>query len=807
MGMGRFKNGRFDLVVVANFGMTATDVEQWQRSFAKASELLFDATEGQMQYGRIFVCDDSIGIDGAEIILHASGDPSYGTWGRFGQPGQALHLMPYVKFQVLTHLHEMGHHVWALGEEYAGEAVLEDIDTSVNPPDFKTIPLVSSAYATGALVGNDAILKFGSLLERHRITANTPTSVTVDVAFSQSPVNDSDARVQYQFPAECAAGANPNFCIMENSRGAAGTLSTTRTWTPAANPVTEFCSDSNHDPDGNTQQEIRNHDSCWETIVAHPGFPGLTLPDPGSPGPSAGSSAPEWVLLEKQLRFSVVVDRSGSMAAGHRMEDAQHGAVYWLEYCSAGTDLLSVVAYDDQIETVLAQTQVSALGGLGGTTSAIDALTPRGATDIRDALFRARDEIESLPTRAASQVVLLLTDGIHNFPSGSSALEALGDLQEGGIRVYTLGVGRRSEIDMGTLEAIATGTGGRSYSVGDDQPALIETKMVEINAEVRGGIITTEPVLFPDSRPSAIDKVIGRPREPVDPGKRPPLERLLKAARISDVTQLRPRGGRLRHNRLVAIPVDVEPDADRASFTVNHPGDVDVWLYLVDPSGAVVDTTAGGYAVQVASDAPHEFILVDHPDPGRWTIVAVRTTPGPGFEGHVVAGGENRNLQVFASAPATGAAGAPVPISASARWRHALTGLQVQAVVTSPNGARRTVILHDDLAEGGGSGDYVGVFTPFQHGRHEAIVTVTGQPGAGLADPYRLLTHAEDETDVVDTALDVPAFVRRVVVVFEVGEPERGKPWREQPYGREGRERPVALRSARRKKARRAPGG
>ncbi len=803
MGMGRFKNGRFDLVVVANFGMTATDVAQWQRSFAKASELFYDASEGQLQYGRIFVCDESVGVATAEIILFANGNnPSSGTWGEFGLPGKALHLMPQVKFQVLTHLHEMGHHVWSLGEEYTGPAVAEIIDMSVAPPDFRTIPLVSSAYANGALVGIDAVLQFVDHIERHRITANTPTSLTVDAAFSQSPVNVMDGRVWYQFPAECTPDPTANFCIMQRANDDAGTLDSSGTWTPAINPVTEFCTDSNHDPDGDTQQESLNHDSCWETIVKRPGFTGLTVPNPASPGPTTGSTAPEWIILDKQSRFSVVIDRSGSMAAGHRMEDAQHGAVYWLEYCSAGTDLLSVVAYDDLVDTVLTQTQVSALGGLGGTTSAIDALTPRGATDIRDALFRARDEIESLPTRAAVQVVLLLTDGKHNFPTGSSALEALGDLQEGGIRVYALGVGRSGDVDLATLDALAGGTGGRSYAVGDNQPGLIETKMVEINAEVRGGIITTEPVIFPVSRPSAIDKVIGGSRGPVDPHQRPPLEQLLKAARISDLTQLLLGGGGARHGRLVAIPVDVEPDADRASFTVNHPGDVDVWLYLIDPAGAVVDTTPGGYAVQVASAAPHEFIVVDHPDPGRWTIVAVRAKPGPAFEGHVVAGGENRNLQVFASAPAMGEAGAPVSISASARWRYALTGLEARAVVTSPNGARRTVVLHDDLPEGGGSGSYVGVFTPFQHGRHEAIVTVTGGPGASMADPFRLLTHAEKGTDVVDTAVDVPAFVRRVVVIFEVGEPEGGKPWPEQPYGREGRKRPVALRSAARGKLR-----
>ena len=802
MGMGRFKNGRFDLVVVANFAMSATDVTEWRRSFAKASELFFDASEGQLQYGRIFVCDDSVGLDTAEIILHASGDPSYGTWGKFGQPGQALHLMPYVKFQVLTHLHEMGHHVWALGEEYAGEAVLEQIDTTVVPANNSTIPLVASMFAAGALVGDDAILKFGTTLERRGITANTATSVTVAPAFSQSPVNDSDGFVQYQFPAECATAANPNFCIMENSRGAAGVLDAGGTWTPAAHPVTEFCTDGNHDPDGDTQQELRNHDSCWETIKTRAGFTSLTVPNPAAPGPATGSSVPDWIVLEKQLRFSVVVDRSGSMASGHKMADAQHGAVYWLEYCSVGTDLLSVVAYDDQIDTTLGQTQVSTLGGLGGTTAAINALTPRGATDIRDALFRARDQIESLPTRAAVQVVVLLTDGVHNSPPGSSPLEALPDLQEGGVRVYALGVGSPGDVDMAPLDALARGTGGRSYAVGDNQPSLIENKMVEINAEVRGGIITTEPILFPDSRSGAVDKVIGFPEKPVGPRRRPRLGRLLHALRISDVHRLYPVGGRSPSGRIVAVPVDVEDGADRSSFAVTHPDTVDVWLYLLDPSGALVDTSPGGSATQVASSAPHEFIVVEHPDPGRWTLVAVRVRAGAAFTGYFVAGGENRHLQVFADAPAFNPPGGPVPITATARWGQELTGLRARAVVTAPSGARRAVALHDELPEGGGDGQYVGLFTPTENGRHEAIVTVRGSPAASIANPYRQLLHAD--ADSVDTAVAVPRFVRQVVVDFHVGElpPIEQKP--EHPSRRrDGRPRPVPLVSAARRRRRR----
>jgi hypothetical protein len=49
--------------------MSPTDITEWRRSFIKASELFSDASDGQLQYGRIFVCDESVGADAAEIIL------------------------------------------------------------------------------------------------------------------------------------------------------------------------------------------------------------------------------------------------------------------------------------------------------------------------------------------------------------------------------------------------------------------------------------------------------------------------------------------------------------------------------------------------------------------------------------------------------------------------------------------------------------------------------------------------------------------------------------------------------------------
>ncbi|WP_170308922.1 vWA domain-containing protein [Pseudonocardia hierapolitana] len=795
--MGRFKNGKFDLVVVANFSMSSSDATEWRRSFEKASELFWDASEGQVQYGRIFVCDESVGADSAEIILHASGDPSYGTWGKFGVPGQALHLMPYVKFQVLTHHHEMGHHVWALGEEYAADAVLEQIDTSVAAPDNATVPLVGSSFAPGALVDADAILKFGANLERRNIAANTTTSLTVSPAFSQSPTTDSDGRVQYQFPAECATATGSRFCIMENSRGAAGTLDAAGNWTPAAQPVTEFCSDSNHDADLDTQQEARNHDSCWETIVARPGYTGLAAPDPAVAGPTTGFSTPDWIVLDKQSRFAVMVDRSGSMSVGNKMTDARHGAVYWLEFCSVGNDLLSLISYDDQIDTLLGLTQVSALGGLGPTTTTINALTPRGSTNIRDALFAGRDQIESLPTRAAVQVALLITDGIHNFPTGSSPTEALDEYQEGGIRLYALGVGQPGAVDMGVLDGLAAGTGGRSFSVGDNQPNVIENAMIEINAEVRGGIITTEPALFPDSGNSGIDEIIEPPLEQgkgsVRPGQRPPLATLLDAAGVKSLESLLKRG-RQRSDRIVVIPVDVESDADRASFSIVHPPKEDVWLYLVAPDGAVVDPNAGDVH-HVESTSPHEFVVVDRPLPGRWLLVAVRVRPGAAFTAGVVAGGENRNLQVFASAPPWAPSATPVVIRGAARWKHQLSDIGVRANVTAPSGATWSTVLVDDEADRRNTGNYQAVYQPQEDGRYRALVTIVGSPTASIAEPFTRLSHSE--TDSIDSDPGAPFFVRQVVIGFDVGERRKPKPDDEIPSRPlPHRPRPTRLRSA-----------
>jgi hypothetical protein len=242
--------------------------------------------------------------------------------------------------------------------------------------------------------------------------------------------------------------------------------------------------------------------------------------------------------------------------------------------------------------------------------------------------------------------------------------------------------------------------------------------------------------------------------------------------------------GSLTNRRIKTLTVPVEESADRVSFAVTHPDTADVWLYLLDPDGNEVDTSPGSAATHVASSAPHEFIVVNNPMPGRWTVLAVRPRPGPAFVARVVAGGENRHLQVFVRTAPVHHAGQPVPLFASARWGHELTRLRVTARITAPSGARHSIALTDTLdgsGSGTGSGEYSGVFTPVEQGRHHALVTISGSAAASLANPYRQLSHFPGTS--FDTSLEVPRFVRQVVIDFYVGKPPRPRRRREKPRG------------------------
>lgn len=797
MGIGELKNGRLNLVMVAQHQLSPAEWAQWQRAIAKGSEILYDASQGQLQIGDVFFADDGSGENTADLVLHQSGDPSFNR-GRFGAPGAAVHLMPYVKGQVLTLLHELGHHVWNLGEEYSQASTSHVIDASSPALNARTIPIQLSGLSTNQLKNESAsaLLTINAQIERRKVVANTSTSITVDADFSVLPTDADNTTVRIQRPAECADDAAANFCIMENSRGAGGELAPDGTWTPAADPVTEFCTDSNHDPDGNTDQETRNAKSCWETIVSTPGYTGLTLPNPAAPGPSTGSTPVSFFVLDPDPRFAIVLDRSLSMADGSKLPDAQHGATFWVEFCAVAGDQLCVVWYNHNSDVLLPLREVGTLtpAQRQQLDSDISAITPDGATNIRDALLASLTEISSAPTRAATQVAVLLTDGIHNRPFFSRAQEAVPTLRENGVRVYALGVGDATEVDIPTLDDIASGTGGRSYAVGTGQPNEIETALVEINAEVRGGLIDSIPVDLPDSGTGeACQKLKGH----LSPeGERPVWKD------VANLLALEPGDDGWRvdlHDPCVwTLRIPVEKGADRCSFTLLHPESSEVWLFLLNPDGMPVDIGDPGHT-HVRSAAPHEFSLVADPAPGWWTLVLVRPTAGPAIHCRVVAGVENKRLRTYATARASALLGETVPIEAGSSYGLPLTGLHVTARLTTPGGSQVAFTLTDFDGTGDNTGAYHGAFTATEIGRYRGFVTIEGTAAARTALGLARSLHLEDNVPV-DLTSEVPPFRRTVPIQVlvrrkgtEVEEDEREKKFA-QPNANIW-ERPVTLSS------------
>jgi hypothetical protein len=551
---------------------------------------------------------------------------------------------------------------------------------------------------------------------------------------------------------------------MEKSRDAAGYFDDLGNWVSVPNPVTEYCTLSDHDPDNDTQQDSLYDKSCWEVIVDHPGFSNLTAPDPASSGPTIGWQTPDWIILDKQPRFALVLDHSYSMHEGTKMDDTKYGAVYWLEYCKESNDQLAIIGYNENIDNLLNLTDVSTLPDLNSQIATINSLTPNGYTNIRDGLYEALDQIESLTSRAATQVTLLLTDGIHNRPIGSDAREVIPEFQESGVRIYTIGVGDQFSVDMNTLDDLASGTGGRSYSVGSGAQLQLQNTMIEINAEVRGGIITTLPIIFPDSQ-SGQAKAKHRRRSCKE------IIEILEIDPSNLIEGLKSYDGPLK-DRFKLIPVQVEEQCHRVSFTLIYPKDNNILLCLIDPKGQLVNMD-DPHIHHVISGAPHEFAIVEQPIVGRWYMLAFRSQPGPSFTARAVAGGENRHLQVFGDVIRNPHFGTPVRIWASARWKDELSGLQVTATVISPNGSRQLVVLGDDKYNEPNSGLYEGYVTPQKEGRYRVIIRIENKGHAIIANPNRLTLHT-DKTSLSMKSM-APTFVRLIVCYFDYGQRPRVK--------------------------------
>lgn len=177
------------------------------------------------------------------------------------------------------------------------------------------------------------------------------------------------------------------------------------------------------------------------------------------------------------IGLSFVIDRSGSMG-GDRIEAARVAAARAVERLHPD-DVVSVVAFDNVIETVAAPERRSRHHNLVATLLQLDA---RGSTNLSGGWLRGREHMQhaqgmigNLP--GSSRRIVLLTDGHANagITEPATLVELARTARQMGITTTTVGVGEG--YDDALLRAMADAGGGSSWYI--ERPDQSEDVLAE----------------------------------------------------------------------------------------------------------------------------------------------------------------------------------------------------------------------------------------------------------------------------------------------------------------------------------------
>jgi VWFA-related protein len=175
---------------------------------------------------------------------------------------------------------------------------------------------------------------------------------------------------------------------------------------------------------------------------------------------AVGGSAPLTTML--------VMDISGSMAYGQKMESAKAAAIAYVNQMRKG-DEAGLVSFNTKITYVQPTTT-----DRDALKSAIDGLTTESDTAMYDAVYEAIDLLQAIAGRKA---VIVLTDGMDNR-SKHTAEEVLERIGPEGLTISTIGLGDPAKktaeyagIDEPALKNLAQQAGG-TYGYANDPESL-----------------------------------------------------------------------------------------------------------------------------------------------------------------------------------------------------------------------------------------------------------------------------------------------------------------------------------------------
>jgi uncharacterized protein YegL len=761
MGNGYFDGRKLHFVVAALYEFTGTDEGDCIDILQRASIFLHQATLGQVQFGTIFLADNTLAIADAEALLIPERGTTSSTRGGFGEIGRAISLLNDTRTTPNLIIHEFGHHLWDLGDEYSKSFYEVTIDRSSGAPDKKTVPIISDSSLNAPVPPDtDFLTVFSGVTERKPIESTTATVIKLKNELRDLATSADNTRGDVAFPSICGDPVHDfskTFCIMEHI-----TLL-----------VTDFCDDENHNSSQDSDQQSKHGESCWKTIVNRPGYTHLISP----PGPPTQPQldAVNIVRLLASARFALLLDISGSMQ-GEQLRYAKHGIAYWLDYLSGTGDQLTVIAFNDQANVVLPLTLVGPGLDLVAVNSQIDTLAASGNTNIRDAIREGVQQITSVAGTSAVQATVLLTDGKHNRPVGTSVSEVLGELRSNYVKLAALGIGGPDDIDMEELNDLASATNGYS-------------SFIDVNSdlsEIENILITAQQTLLGELFEFASFEIVPPPPN-IAKDVHPKLKSLygrkahvgLRGALDAIGTNLHSlAGGRGIATELRGLftvhPFLVEEGCEAINAAINF-NEIDAFdLWLLDP--ALAEMTSADPKVRMNRDAahPHRFCIVNRPIGGIWRAVLLRRPSAKAQRNrqtvrvHLSVGGKHREVKAVArTRKAVFSPRESVVFEARARWVHPLTDLHVEAEIRDPTGRVTRIPLHDGELLSDSAGTYLGEFRPTKTGKHKALVRISNRHTAHRADGLYLTTHSSTNTRV-DLRTRATPFQRLIPITFDV---------------------------------------